>query len=224
MNRHRLFILLATTAAHATALSAGSESPTYQSLLKLCAKINNTERCAQAIEASYAGRSESRLFRRAGDTLEVLTSRKIFKLKNNENPDGDVSYHYLAYLARSGIHVVHMQYGEGNDFAVIGDRDNASHVVSGFPITSTDDKKFFSYNVAGEAQYTPDALEVWRIESGTLVREFATAPNFSNCRILNAHWKSKDEISLNGENFEESASRNGCKFQYKYVARQWVAQ
>ena len=224
MNWHRILLLLATTAAHATALSAGSESPTYQSLLRLCATINNTERCAQAIEASYAGRSESRLFSRVGDTLEVLTPRKTFRLKNNENPDGDVSYHYLAYLARSGIHVVHMQYGEGDDFAVIGDRDNASRVVSGFPITSPDDKKFFSYNVAGEAQYTPDALEVWRIERGSLVREFATAPNFSNCRILSTNWKSKDEISLTGENIEQSAIGNECKFRYKYVARQWVAQ
>jgi hypothetical protein len=224
MNGHRLLVLLATTAAHASALSAGSESPTYLALLKLCAKINNTERCAQAIEASYANLSESRLFRRTGSTLEVLTPRKTFSLKNNENPDGDVSYHYLAYLARNGIHVVHLQYGEGNDFAVIGDQDDASHVVSGFPITSPDDRRFFSYNVAGEAQYTPDALEVWRIESGTLVKEFSTAPNFYNCHILSATWKSKDEISLTGKSIEESGTKSRCIFRYKYVARQWVAK
>lgn len=224
MFKHYLVIMPVVSTVCTLAAATGSESPAYRPLLKHCAKINNSELCAQAIEKSYGGRSESRLFRRLGATLEVITPRRTFRLRNNENPDGDVSYHYLAYLAQHGIHVVHMQYSEGNDFAVIGDQDDERHVVSGFPITSPDGRRFFSYNVAGETQFTPDAFEVWRIEGGVLKKEFSTSPEFASCQIHTARWVSNNAISLVGKPIEEPLTKVNCRFRFSLVAGRWLEQ
>lgn len=212
-------LVLAPTLAN----GAGSEDPAYEKLLAVCVGILNAGDCARAIEASHKDRAITTRFRRSGASLSVVTSNRHFAFRDGENPDGDIQYSYIAYLERPGIDVIRRQYGEGNEFTVLGDRDDRTHVVPGFPVLSPGATRFLSYSEAGESGYNADAIEVWRVTRGKLSREAKMEPNFSGCVIKEIKWLSEVAVRIAGEPSVGSSESKACRMSLKYANGRWIA-
>lgn len=205
------------------ASGAGSEDPVYEKLLAVCVGIQNAGDCARAIEASHQGRATAARFRRSGGSLAVVSASRDFVFRDGENPDGDIQYSYIAYLEKPGIHVIRRQYGEGNEFTVLGQRDDRAQVVPGFPILSPGATRFLSYSEAGESGYNADAIEVWRVTKGKPEREAKVEPNFSGCSIKEVKWLSEVAVRLTGEPSEGSSGSKACRISLRYANGRWVA-
>ena len=205
------------------ATGAGSEDPAYEKLLAVCVGILNTGDCARAIEASHRDSAITKRFRRSGGSLSVATSKRNFSFRDGENTDGDIQYSYIAYLEGPGIHVIRRQYGEGNEFTVLGDRDDRTQVVPGFPVLSPGATRFLSYSEAGESGYNADALEVWRVTRGKLHREAKIEPDFSGCLIHEVRWLSEVVVRIAGEPSVGSAGSQVCRISLRYANGRWIA-
>ena len=216
--------LLAAPLVMAPALAAatGSEDPVYEKLLAVCVGIHNSGECARRIEASHKGGETAARFVRSGTNLSVVASSRSFSLRDRDNPDGDIEYSYIAYMERPGVHVVRRQYAEGNEFTVIGDRDDRSHVVPGFPILSPSASRFLSYSEAGESGYNADAIEIWRVNRGRLSREAKMTPSFSGCQIRVVTWLSESVVQLTGVPNAGGPGSKACRLSLKYANQRWV--
>jgi hypothetical protein len=208
--------------APALATGAGSEDPVYEKLLAVCVGIQNTGECARAIEASHKDRVTTARFRRSGERLSVISSSRNFAFRDRDNQDGDIEYSYIAYLERPAIHVIRRQYGEGNEYTVIGERDDRTQVVPGFPVLSPGATRFLSYSEAGESGYNADAIEVWRVTRGKLIREARMEPDFAGCSIKEVKWLSEMAVRLAGQPNVGSSGSKACRISLKYVNRRWV--
>lgn len=205
------------------ASGAGSEDPVYEKLLAFCVGIQNAGNCARAIEASHKDRATRARFQRSGGSLSVVSSSRDFAFRDRENPDGDIQYSYIAYLERPGIHVIRRQYGEGNEFTVLADRDDRTQIVPGFPVLSPGATRFLSYSEASESGYNADAIEVWRVTRGKLNREAKIEPDFSSCSIKEVKWLSEVSVRLAGEPSVGSSGSKACRILLKYANGRWVA-
>jgi hypothetical protein len=205
------------------AIGSGSEDPAYEKLLGVCVGIQNAGDCARAIEAAHKDRATTARFRRSGGNLSVFSFGREFAFRDGENPDGDIQYSYIAYLEGPGIHVIRRQYGEGNEFTVLGERDDRAQVVPGFPILSPGAIRFLSYSEAGESGYNADAIEVWRVTRGKLKREAKMEPNVSGCTIKKVKWLSEVAVRLAGESNAGSSESRACQISLKYSNGRWVA-
>lgn len=221
--KHLTLFTAALVLAPTLAIGAGSEDPAYERLLAGCVGIQNAGDCARAIEASHNDHASTARFRRSGASLSVTSSTGEFAFRDGENPDGDVQYSYIAYLERPGIHVIRRQYGEGNEFTVLGDRDGRTQVVPGFPVLSPRATRFLSYSEAGESGYNADAIEVWRVNRGKLSREAKMEPNFSGCSVTKVKWLSEVAVRLMGEPNAGNSGSKACRISLKYANGRWVA-
>jgi hypothetical protein len=206
------------------ASGAGSEDPAYEKLLAVCVGIPNAGDCARATEASHKDGATTTRYRRAGQILTVVSSNRDFVFRDGENPDGDIQYSYIAYLAKPAVHVIRRQYGEGNEFTVIGERDDRAEVVPGFPVLSPSATRFLSYSEAGESGYNADAIEVWRVTRGRLAREAKLEPNFSGCTIREVKWLSDVAVQLRGQPVQGSSRSKPCRISLRYSNARWVAE
>ncbi len=221
--RYNASLAAALVLAPTLAIGAGSEDPAYEKLLAVCAGIQNAGECARTIEASHKDRATTTRFRRIGQSLSVVLPNREFVFRDGENPDGDVQYSYIAYLAKPGIHVIRRQYGEGNEFTVLGERDDRAQVVPGFPVLSPSATRFLSYSEAGESGYNADAIEVWRVSRGRLNREVKMEPNIAGCSIKEVKWLSDVAVRLAGEPNEGSSGGKACRISLEYSSGRWVA-
>ena len=111
----------------ATTLCLAAEPQPYRALLAHCKGLDNTFRCARAIEASQAKGATRKHFERVEKTLRVNSALgPIEFLDDDTEGDTSIHYSYLTYLPAIQLHVLHVQYWEGNVYMVVHQRSGAT--------------------------------------------------------------------------------------------------
>lgn len=160
--------------------------------------IHNTYRCAQFLENDLAKR-HPRLFSRAGSQL-------VIRLKNGETrtyvdfPDeahhgaGGRWYSLAGYYPEIGYALVAVQYYEGDTYYLISVTTGKEENIASAPVISPDRKRIAVANVGLPSGYTPNALSVFKLRPGGLIKEFFEAPDDWGPGDL--RWVSNEEITF----------------------------
>ena len=144
----------------------------------LCAGIHNVYECAQEVEAHRLGRLAADV-ERSGDTLRIpLRSGETVTLVDHDAGGADnLFYTYRDHLSGIGYHVVDIHYYEGGEHLVIDDSTGERTRLSGPPVVSPDAERIVVASAAGAAGYTPNELQVWRVEPDGLALEWELHPD-----------------------------------------------
>lgn len=128
-----------------------------------------------AVEAIAIRTAEGRVSR-AGSELRIQLLDGCIAVLEDDTTEG-VRFalpRYAGYLKAIHSHVVHRFPYEGTGpYFVINDSTGDSTIVFGMPVVSPDGTRFVFTSMAGEADYDPALIEVWRMVAGTPEKEFS---------------------------------------------------
>jgi hypothetical protein len=182
--------------------------PVYKALLTHCEGIQNTLQCARAIEQAQAKGNSARYFEREKLVLRIRTGKKVVTLRDRSNGNGDDAlYSYLAYLPELQLHV---QFYEGDVYAIVHQKSGELAHVDGFPLISPDRKRFVTISNGGESGYYPNSIEVWRVQNGLMRSEYRYEPSVQVWGPKAAAWTDSATIAIEGECNAEIAGAAKC--------------
>lgn len=143
----------------------------------VCNTIDNSFRCARAIEAVQLPRSD-RVARR-GDTLRLaLEAGDTVRLVDRPAEGSDaLLFSYQDHWADAGWFVVHEQHYEGSEFLLIGEAAGERVRVPARPLPAPDGERFAVLSFDLEAGYAPNTLQIWRLNEGEATLEWAIEPD-----------------------------------------------
>ncbi|MCU0623105.1 MAG: hypothetical protein MUF53_04485 [Gemmatimonadaceae bacterium] len=139
----------------------------------LCRDILNSHQCAQVIERHILGRGAPAVVRH-GRSLEIRLATGVsrrFVDSLPDRPDGEW-FSYRGFLAQANHHVLHVQFYEGDGYLLVHTRTGATTPSVGLPVLSPDARRIAAANVDLDAEYSPTALQIWRVEADRLVLEW----------------------------------------------------
>lgn len=187
--------LLASIIAGARDWSAGiagspAEQPRWGAILrainsaqldKLCAGIENSYECAQAIERHQLQNSENarRVIRRSGQLRLKLNNGRWQTLKDYQKAneeDSVVHYNFREYLPELGYFLVHRQFYEGRDYLMIHEASGRRFQLQDVPVVSPDRRRLVTTSNGIMGGYDPNAIQIWRATSRGLVLEQTIKP------------------------------------------------
>lgn len=171
-------------------------------------KFYNTFGCVRAIEQTELQRTNSKAKRRP-DGLRIRLDKTTIDLNDvkDESGDGTKFYSYIGYLEKLKVHVVSVQYSEGGGFMVIHHLSSQSEFPSGYPVASPSNSRFVNVSLDMFAGYSPNNVEVWRIESGSFRKEFSQDVDWGPSK---ARWVSETHVQIDKSCFVEPASLTPC--------------
>jgi hypothetical protein len=149
--------------------SAGSVSTVASSV------PSNVSDSIAAVEAAAIRAAEGKVLR-AGSELRIqLLDGRTAVLKDDTTEGSQFALpRYAGYLKAIHSHVVHRIPYEGSGaYFVINDSTGDSTIVFGMPVVSHDSTRFVFTSMAGEADYDPPLIEVWRMVAGRPEKEFS---------------------------------------------------
>lgn len=156
-------------AADDSALPGGADA------LALCDTIDNSFRCARAIEAARlptAPRAERR-----GDTLVLgLAAGDTARLVDRPGEGGGVAYFSYQDHWPEGWFVVQEQHYEGSEFLLIDDGTGDRTSVPDRPLRAPGGERFAVLSFDLAAGYAPNTLQVWRLEEAGPTRVWSIEP------------------------------------------------
>ena len=136
---------------------------------------SNVADSIDAVEA-VAIRSAQGRVSRAGSELRIqLLDGRIAVLQDDTTEGVHFALlRYAGYLKAIHSHVVHRIPYEGiGAYLVISDSTGDSTIVFGMPVMSPDGTRFVFTSMAGEADYDPALIEVWRMVARRPEKEFS---------------------------------------------------
>ena len=165
-----------STAREAALRPAAWQPPDVQSI---CDTINNSFRCARAVESRQLPRSERAM--RRGDTLFLaLESGDTMRLEDEgseRRADQVVYYSYQDHWPDPGFFVVHRQYYEGSEFVLVQDSTGRRTGVPDRPLRSPNGHRFAVLSLDLVAGYGPNVLQIWELDEGQPERAWETEPS-----------------------------------------------
>ena len=203
-----------------------------------CIGLNNTFRCARAIEDSLLRIAGGRALR-SGDTLSLrLSDGNYRRFVDDEISAGageeTASLSYFGYLPIAGLYVLHAQYGEGNAFAVVGESSGRLFFVDGAPQPSPSGRWLLAsengdFNRIGvfiyEVNRAVDVKPAFCIAGHSSTSERCQLNDWSRWIPGEAKWLSDTAAVVDQlpPTAQESASTPIGKLQIRYRAGGWVA-
>lgn len=145
----------------------------------ICDTINNSLRCARAVEAHRlpdAPRAERR-----GDTLLLALNApdtvRLVDQGSERNADEVVLYSYQDHWTRAGYFVIQKQYYEGSEFLLVNDSTGRRTALPDRPLRAPGAQRFAVLSLDLVAGYGPNVLQVWEMEDGRPARVWETEPS-----------------------------------------------
>ena len=139
----RITVLFLLTVWQSRAIAWVEEPSPYNGLLKHCQGVHNSLDCARAIERAQAQGKDRTYFRRNGNRLTIRLAAKHITLRDRDlDQADDYHYSYITFLPRQRLHVLHLQFYEGQGFVVIHHLTGELARTDGFPNPSPDLRRF----------------------------------------------------------------------------------
>jgi hypothetical protein len=206
--------LLCTLLFVASPLARAEETPApYLKLLGNCKDLDNSFKCARAIEKSQSRGKLRRYFDRQDNAVNIRTASRIVTLKDFAG-DSEESSHYYSYqtfLPKLQLHVLHVQFYEGSGFYIVHHKSGVSAPIDGFPMPSPDAKRFVAISSAGDAGYSRNSVEIWNVEDGRAMRaEYRYEPAAARWSPKKATWSSPKSVNVEGECGAELGGAKDC--------------
>lgn len=144
----------------------------------VCAGIDNSERCARAIEDRKLPLTAT-LVRRSGERLCLRLESGTEKCLEPDvnDTDSSVSYSYLGTLPKPRFHVIWTQYYEGSSILLVHAKTGKTYFVDDIPTPSPDGRRLAVASLDLEAHYNPNSLEILRADGDQLVSEWRLEPD-----------------------------------------------
>ena len=166
---------------------------------ELCAGIDNSYECAQAIEEHQLKNSEHarRVIRRGGQLRLKLNNGRRQTLKDYQKANEDdsvIQYNFREYLPELGYFLVHRQFYEGRDYLMIHDASGRRFQLQSVPVVSPDRRRLVTTSNGIMGGYNPNAIQIWRVTQRGLVLEQTIKPQ--GWGPSGAKWIDNQRISL----------------------------
>jgi len=166
---------------------------------ELCADIDNSYECAQAIEEHQLKNSEHarRVIRRGGELRLKLNNGRWQTLKDYQKANEDdsvIQYNFREYLPELGYFLVHRQFYEGRDYLMIHDASGRRFPLQDVPVVSPDRRRLITTSNGIMGGYDPNAIQIWRATPRGLVLEQTIKPQ--GWGPSGAKWIDNQKISL----------------------------
>lgn len=225
MNKFRRILIASVALASMQAVAQEDILPVPQDLLKrYCAGLKNSYKCAQAIEAGEVPlHYQSRVVRCRPGTLCIKLANKTIELSDKApNTDREINYSYVAFLPALKVHVLHTQFYEGIGFMVIHDESGQTANIMGYPIPAPDGTRFAARSMDLIAGYSPNGVEVWRIDGGRFQKEATFETEWGPASIS---WRSNEKMVLGKhcEDEQQPGRTKPCgKANLTLVGSRWV--
>jgi hypothetical protein len=188
-----------------------------------CKAVNSSFACARAIEHQQAVSAIATLFSRAGETLTIHASNKPVRLPDQvSDQDSDVHYSYLAFLPEVQLHVVHVQYWEGNTYLAVHHGTGRTQNLVGFPLPSPDRSRLLAVSAAGESRYYPNAVEVFRVAGGKFILELNYHPAPERWSPGDVQWESPTSAFIAGTCTPDLQAQRPCPAKLTFQNKRWV--
>ncbi|QJR37185.1 hypothetical protein [Gemmatimonas groenlandica] len=185
--RSALLVLIGFIAPVAGAQSAGVDAPR---------EIYATRRDEYTAEARELRATSGRVTRRAGKLVIRLASGRIVTLADTlANADHFHRFVYLKFLPARAVHVVATSFYEGGTYHVIHDRSGQDVTVPAEPLWSPDSAHFAIASSDLEAGYSPNVLELWRVDGRGLTRAYVLDGG-DQWGPEEVRWLSRDRLSF----------------------------
>lgn len=143
----------------------------------VCDTIDNSFRCARAIEAVQLPRADGVV--RRGDTLRLaLAAGDTMRLVDRPVEGGDAVYFSYQYRwPEAGWLVVQEQHYEGSEFLLIHDETGDRVRVPARPLLAPGGERFAVLSFDLEAGYAPNTLQIWRLDDDRATLEWSIQPD-----------------------------------------------
>lgn len=142
----------------------------------ICDTIDNSFRCARAIEAARLPHTP-RAARRDGILLLTLSGGDTLRLVDRPGEgNGVVYYSYQDHWRGSGWFVVQEQHYEGSAYLLIDQRTGERTDVPARPLLAPGGARFAVLSFDLEAGYAPNTLQIWSLGEGRPVLEWEIEP------------------------------------------------
>jgi len=195
--RQVLLILLGLWYIQATAWAG--EPSSYDEFLNHCEGLYNSFDCARAIERAQAKGKDGVYFRRNDNRLIIRLASKHITLRDRDlDQSDDRGYSYITFHPRQKIHVLHLQFYEGEAFVVIHHLTGELAQIDGFPIASPDLRRFVAISHGGESGYYPTSIEIWRVRNGHMWPEYRYESSPREWGPGSARWLDNNTIHIDG--------------------------
>jgi hypothetical protein len=163
---------------------------------ELCDTIDNALQCGRAIEAHQLPGAPTGVHR-TGDSLVLpLLDGGVATFVDDARPSsGEANYHtYRTYYAAIGYYLLAHYMYEGGQYVLVNRRNGQRQAVFGVPVLSPDNQRLAVANADLDAQYTPNVLQVWRVEPDGLRLEWQVRPD--DWGAENAYWLGPDTVAF----------------------------
>lgn len=129
------------------------------SLWNLCEGIDNSNRCARAIE-KHQLENHPELITREDDTLYIFfpeSGHSPVVLQDTFDGIGGRNHNYREYLPSLDYHVVELNYYEGRSYLLVSSSAKQGYEIASLPIVSPNGKNFITVN-PGRGR---TSVEIW---------------------------------------------------------------
>jgi len=161
--------------------TTGSRSPGQGSstFTALCADIDNSYECAQAIERHQLRESANagRVARRGGALhVQLQDGRSVTVADTSPDEESAAKYSFREYLSEIGYFLLHRQLYEGEEYVMLHHRTGQMFAVPNVPVISPDGARVVTTFPGLSGGYSPNAVQIWLLAPDGLVEEYAIHP------------------------------------------------
>lgn len=151
-----------------------------EQLAALCADIQNSYECAQAVERHQLQKPVlARQVARKGKALHLqLRDGKNLTVADTQPADeaSIVKYSFRDYLSEIGYFLLHRQYYEGEEYVMLQDQTGKMFPLPNVPVVSPDKSRLATTFAGLSGGYSPNTVEIWLLTPAGLAQEFTTHP------------------------------------------------
>jgi len=159
--------------------SAGGAKASPQAgnqLNAICAGIDNSYDCAQAIERHQLSKPEyTRLAVRARNGLRVRLRNGTWLTVEDSQKKGEeasvVKFSFRDYLRDIGYFLLHRQYYEGDDYLLIQDTTGNKFELQDLPVISPDKRRLVTASNGISGGYNANGVQIWQLTKRGVVLE-----------------------------------------------------
>ena len=121
-----------------------------------CPEVYNSKICARSIEGELSAQ-HAFIQRKSDALLHIALPRNKVQTFN----DGETHYSVLEFIEEHDYLVLHLQYWEGNSFALLNVKTGEFHEITGYPLFSPDGQYVVVAQKDLEAGYSPNTLQIY---------------------------------------------------------------
>ena len=156
--------------------SAKASPQASNQLNTVCAGIDNSYECAQAIERHQLRKAEyARLARRTRNGLRVRLRNGTWLTVEDSQKKGDeasvIKFSFRVYLRDIGYFLLHRQYYEGDDYLLIHDTTGNKFELQDVPVISPDKRRLVTASNGISGGYNANGVQIWQLTKRGAVLE-----------------------------------------------------